>query len=678
MLRIGVDTGGTFTDFVVVDGDRVSVLKLPSTPDRPERAFLEGLARILENRTDSGFLAQHGSTVATNALLERKGAKTVLITTEGFEDILEIGRQNRPALYRLSGSRSKPLVARSRRLGVKERILSDGTIMTPLEEGTLASLRSRIRKLAPESIAVVLLHSYRNPSNEIRIQEALQASKLPISLSHQILPEFREYERTSATVINAYLAPIMSGYLSALSADPQVKKGRLTIMQSNGGTIPASSSQLEPVRTLLSGPAGGVLGAFRMTRLAGYEKTITLDMGGTSTDVCLCEGGILTTNEASIDHLPVPVQSIPINSIGAGGGSIAWIDSGDLLRVGPRSAGAHPGPLCYGKGRDVTVTDAHLHLGRIDPDWFLGGEMKLFPRRVQVGLERLGRQLRLEGRPLTATETADGILKIVNTQMEAAIRVISLQKGYDTRDFTLVSFGGAGGLHACDLARSLRIPRVLVPANPGLISAMGVVGSDVVRDTSLTTRFLSSDSKASQRLQEAFAPLLDQIRGQLRDEGFEPSQVSLEKTLDARYIGQSYELNIPYVGDFVQSFHRAHEKHYGFASLDQPVEIVNIRVRGSGRHSELPFPRSSPTSGDAPQEAVVREKKVFFDKEPQKTRFYSRERLRPGHRIVGPAVVLEYSATTLIAPDFRAVVDEWFNLLVEPQAERSPPRRSRT
>ena len=678
MLRIGVDTGGTFTDFVVVDGDRVSVVKLPSTPDRPERAVLQGLARILENRSDAGFLAQHGSTVATNALLERKGAKTLLITTEGFEDVLEIGRQNRPDLYRLSGSRSKPLVARSKRLGVKERTLSDGTIVTPLGAESLDWICSRVRKLKPESIAFVLLHSYRNPSHEIRIQKALEASGLPLSLSHQILPEFREYERTSATVINAYLTPIISDYLSALSADPLVKKGRLTIMQSNGGTIPASSSQLAPVRTLLSGPAGGVLGAFRMTRLAGYDKTITLDMGGTSTDVCLCEGAIPTTNEAVIDHLPVPVQTIPIHSIGAGGGSVAWIDSGKLLRVGPRSAGAHPGPLCYGKGREVTVTDAHLHLGRIDPEWFLGGEMKLFPRRVVGGLEKLGAQLRLEGRPLTASETAEGILKIVNTQMEAAIRVISLQKGYDTRDFTLVSFGGAGGLHACDLARSLKIPRVLVPANPGLISAMGIVGSDVVRDTSLTARFLSSDPKASQSLQEAFTPLLDRIRVQLRDEGFGPTEVSLEKTLDARYIGQSYELNIPYAADFVESFHRAHEKHYGFASLDQPVEIVNIRVRGSGRQSELPFPRSSPTSGDAPQEAVVHERKVFFDKQPSKTRFYSRERLRPGHRIVGPAIVLEYSGTTSIPPDFRAVVDEWFNLVVESQEEASSPRRKRS
>ena len=665
MLRIGVDTGGTFTDFVVVDGDRVSVLKLPSTPNRPERAVLDGLSRILENRTDADFLMQHGSTVATNALLERKGAKTVLVTTQGFEDVLEIGRQNRPGLYQFSGSRVKPLVARNRRIGVKERTLSDGTVVTPLEDESLEWLRSRIRKLAPESIAVVLLHSYRNPVNEARIQEALQVTNIPLSLSHQILPEFREYERTSATVINAYLAPIMSRYIGALTADPQVRKGRLTIMQSNGGTILASSPQLEPVRTLLSGPAGGVLGAFRMTRLAGYDKTITLDMGGTSTDVCLCDDGVATSNEALIDHLPVPVQTIPIHSIGAGGGSIAWVDSGGLLRVGPRSAGADPGPLCYGKGREMTVTDAHLHLGRIDPEWFLGGEMKLFPRRVLRGLERLGKQLRSEERSLTANETAEGILKIVNTQMEGALRVISLQKGYDPRDFTLVSFGGAGGLHACDLARSLKIPRVLVPANPGLISAMGVVGSDVVRETSMTARFRSDDSRVSRLLGQSFGPLLDEVGRQLREEGFEPSQVSLEKTMDARYAGQSYELNVPYTEDFVASFHGAHERHYGFASPAQPVEIVNIRVRGSGRLAELPFPRSTVTSADAPPEAVVMEKKVLFDGKPLKTSFIARERLRPGHRIVGPAVVLEYSATTLIPPDFRGVVDEWFNLLIE-------------
>jgi N-methylhydantoinase A len=501
-----VDTGGTFTDFVVLEDSEVRVFKVPSTPEHPEEAVLEGLARIIQDR--DGFLVQHGSTVATNALLERKGARTLLITNEGFEDLLEIGRQNRPLLYSLASSRPPPLVAADYRLGVKERTLYDGRSLMALEKRSLAWLRKKVQQLEPEAIAVVLLYSYLNPKSEKQIAEALEFAQVPVCLSHQVLPEFREYERTSATVINAYLTKGMSTYLSRLSSHPLIQKGKLTIMQSNGGSVPVTSEGVEPLRTLLSGPAGGVVGAFELMKEAGYEKIITLDMGGTSTDVCLCEDQILTTNEATIDHQPIPLQMIGIHTVGAGGGSIARIDSGGLLRVGPQSAGADPGPVCYGKGGEITLTDAHLFLGRMDPDYFLGGDLKLYPERIRSALQELGEQLsRSNGKTWEAADIAEGILGIVNTQMEGAIHLISLQKGYDTRDFTLVSFGGAGGLHACELARGLLMPRVVVPPDPGMLSALGILRSNVVKDTSLTVMLHSQEPDLFTRLKEGLQPL---------------------------------------------------------------------------------------------------------------------------------------------------------------------------
>ena len=666
MLRIGIDTGGTFTDFVAVENGEIVVFKLPSTPNHPERAVLEGLSRIIQDGEE--YLIQHGSTVATNALLERKGARTVLVTNQGFEDILEIGRQNRPALYQLSSSRPEPLVPSRYRLGIKERTLWDGRVLLPLKQESLDWLRSKVEQLAPESIALVLLYSYLNPEDEERIAQALRPTRIPVSLSHQILPEFREYERTSATVINAYLTPLMSNYLAALVADPLVQKGKLTIMQSNGGSIPAQAARCEPVRTLLSGPAGGVLGAFALAREAGYEKIITFDMGGTSTDVCLCDGQILTTNEASIDHLPVPVRMLGVHTVGAGGGSIAWIDSGGLLRVGPQSAGADPGPVCYGKGQEVTVTDANILLGRMDPDYFLGGGMKLLPERIRPAMEALGEKLAVStGRSWSLPEIAAGVLQIVNTQVEGALRVISLQKGYDTRDFNLVSFGGAGGLHACDLARALLLPRVLVPANPGLLSATGILRADGVRDISQTVMLHSQSPELKRQVEKFFEPVQERVRKQLVQEGFSEQEIILKKSLDARYVGQAYEINLPFAGDFLATFHRLHTQFYGYCNPQLPVEIVNVRVRGVGKYARLEIPRFAVESKRPPDGAMIQEKRVVFDREPLATRFYLRRLLRPGNHIAGPAVLLEYSATTLIPPDFRAQIDEWQNIVIEPK-----------
>ena len=666
MLRIGVDTGGTFTDFVILKDGEISVFKVPSTPEHPEKAVLQGLARIVEDR--KGYLIQHGSTVATNTLLERKGAKTLLITNEGFEDLLEIGRQNRPCLYQLSSSRPKPLVAANFRLGIKERSLSDGTSLIALDRKSLAWLRKKVKQLAPEAIAVVLLYSYLNPKSERQIAEALKSTQIPVSLSHQVLPEFREYERTSATVINAYLTRTMSNYLFALSSHSLVQKGRLTIMQSNGGSIPATSERVEPLRTLLSGPAGGVVGAFELLREAGHEKIITFDMGGTSSDVCLCENQIPTTQEATIDHQPIPVQMIGIHTVGAGGGSIARIDTGGLLRVGPQSAGADPGPLCYGKGRDVTVTDAHLFLGRMEPDYFLGGKMKLHPEKIGPGLEELGARLgQSTHRTWQAAEIAEGILEIVNTQMEGAIQLISLHRGYDTRDFTLVSFGGAGGLHACELARALLMPRVVVPPNPGTLSALGILRSNVVNDTSLTVLMHSQDRNLLHRLNEGFQSLEQQLRQQLTDEDFASQNLVLERSLDVRYVGQSYELNLPFGNDFGERFHRLHHQFYGYSNPQLPMEIVNIRVRGSRRYPKVPIARFPLQSEEPPKGAMLQEKQVFFDGRLVPTSFYLRDRLRAGNRLQGPAIVLESSSTTCVPEDFEVRIDEWQNMVIEPK-----------
>ncbi len=661
LLRVGIDTGGTFTDFVVCREGRIEFLKLPSTPATPEQAVLEGLARVLG---DAPALVQHGFTVGTNALLERKGAKILLVTTQGFQDVLEIGRQNRAHLYSLTAPRITPLVPRSRRFGLEERTLHDGTRLEPLKREALDRLLERVRRQSPQAIAVVLLHSYVNPRHEELVGKALRDTGIPVSLSSRVLPEFREYERTSATVINAYLTPVVNRYLEALNSSPVLGQGRLTIMQSNGGTAPLSSTSVDPVRTLFSGPAGGVAGAFKLARQAGYDRIITLDMGGTSTDVCLCDQRVPSTREAEVDRFPLPVQMIPIRSVGAGGGSIAWVDPGGLLRVGPRSAGSSPGPVCYGRGRNLTVTDANLYLGRIDSERFLGGEMKLDAGRLPRYMKQLASQL--QEHAWSPEELAEGIIKIANTQMETALRMISLEKGHDTRDFTLVSYGGAGGLHACELARSLMIPRIMIPPSPGLVSAWGMMDSQVVRDLSRTVRLAFRNANVSRRLQKRMAPLMDQARRQLAQDGFPEERIEIQRSVDLRYLGQGYEINVPYSRNLLRAFHKKHERLYGYSNPDLTVEVVTLRVRAAGNHAELPLPEAANIPKKPPRAAAEEKRKVLFGGRRRMTRFYDRDRLKPGTRLRSPAVISEYSGTTLIPPGFRGRVDRWRNLILEP------------
>ena len=659
MLKIGIDTGGTFTDFIVLGHGRIRTLKLLSTPASPASAIMQGLALLLSGEESE---IVHGSTVATNALLERKGAVTALLTTRGFEDVLEIGRQNRPMIYSLAPSRPEPLVPASMRHGITERVTYDGSVLVPLRTAEVRILAALLRRKRVESVAVCLLFSFANPTHEKQIGRALRNLKIPVSLSHVILPEYREYERTSTTCVNAYLAPGMGRYLGDLQERLRPASGnrgpRLRVMQSNGGSVSAGAAIREPVRTILSGPAGGVVGSWEVARHAGFQHIISFDMGGTSTDVSLCQGEIRITSESVIAGCPVSVPVIDIHTVGAGGGSIARVDDGGALRVGPESAGADPGPICYGKGDKITVTDANLLLGRLDAGYPLGGSLQLQTRRLIPAFRLLARRMGLR----TPMAAAQGVVDVANANMESAIRLISVERGYDPRDFTLVTFGGAGGLHAADLARNLAIPRVLVPRHPGLLSALGVLLSDTVKDFSHTVMLLTAKA-GHKTLETQYRRLERAAWAAMRREGLPDDDIQLERWIDMRYRGQSYELSIPFTLNFDRRFHRRHEQRYGYSDPGRDSEIVTLRVRARGIVSKPRLPREKPGSPD-PAPAFLRAKRVCFLGRLHETPIYERSLLRAGNRIAGPALVFEYSASTAIPPDCACVVDVFGNLII--------------
>jgi len=501
-VRIGVDTGGTFTDFVYQIGRELRIFKVASTPDDPSRAIRAGLKTITSEFARGNTIAVvHGTTVGTNALLQRRGARTALVTTAGFEDVIEIGRQARPELYNLNALKPAPLVESELRFGVKERVTASGEVLEKLSQNEVAELAEKLRRSKCESIAVSLLFAFVHPQHEVAIARALEKLGVPLSISHQILPEYREYERTSTVAVNAYLQPLMGRYLSRLNAPgpslkSQVSSLKLRVMQSSGGSISAEAAATEPVRTILSGPAGGIVGALRAAQTAGFENIITFDMGGTSTDVALCDReGMRLTNESIVAGVPVAVPMMDIHTVGAGGGSIARVDEGGSLRVGPESAGADPGPACYGRAFLPTVTDAHVVLGHFPGAALLGGEFRLDEERARKALEDLANKMSAASqRKVTATEAAQGVLAVVTANMERALRYTSVERGHDPREFTLIPFGGAGGLHAVELARALRIPRVLVPSSPGALSAVGVLAADVVKEQSRTV-MVEADSR---------------------------------------------------------------------------------------------------------------------------------------------------------------------------------------
>ncbi len=655
MIIIGVDTGGTFTDFIYKEGDTWGVYKLLSTPSNPAEAVIAGLRHIAGSGMKS---VVHGSTVATNAILERKGVKTALITNRRFEDVIEIGRQNRTRLYDLAYRREPHIVPKELRFGVGGRILCTGEELEPFDLEQAKKAAAAVKEAGAESAAVCFLFSYVNPAHERAMRDLLEPLGIPVSLSHEILAEFREFERTSTTVINAYVSPKMKRYISYLMQhlDPG---DSLRVMQSNGGSISAETSMTESVRTILSGPAGGAVGAYEIGRMAGFERLITFDMGGTSTDVALINGSLPLTMESSISSYPVKVPMIDIHTVGAGGGSIAYRDVGGSLKVGPESAGADPGPICYGKGEAITVTDANLFLGRLVPDHFLGGDMRLETEKLEAAFRDMSAKLGLKPR-----ELAEGILAVANTNMEKAIRVISVERGYDPREFTLFSFGGAGGLHAAFLARLLNIPTILIPGNPGILSAIGMLMADVIKDYSRTV-MLNQHTTDQSALAELFGPMDERGREDLAAEGIGPQDMKLEHYLDMRYEGQSYEIIVPFEGDFVEAFHSLHEQTYGYRNPGKTVEIVNVRLRARGMPVKPVFPRSEFTSETPSPEAVVGERQVIFDSRPVSATLYDRSKLTCGNRIEGPAIVLEYSSTIVVPPFAKGSVDGYGNLVLE-------------
>ena len=648
-LLLGVDVGGTFTDFVFLRNGQISIAKRPSTPDDPGRAIINGLREF-------GWSPEeviHGSTVATNTLLTRTGAPTALITTRGFRDTLVIGRQARPDLYALHPQRHEPLVPQRWRFEVDERIAADGEVITALDLEQLDSVLDRIERTGVRSVAICFLFSFINSAHEELAAVRARKRGFNVSASYEVLPQHREFERMSTTTANAYLAPVMANYLDALEGrlgndndnvgDNNV---RLRVMQSNGGSLSAGSAGRNAVRTVLSGPAGGVAGAFAAAESDGFAQAITFDMGGTSADVALCPGRLLERTDLIVDDMPIRTPAVDLHTVGAGGGSIAWFDPGGALRVGPQSAGADPGPAAYGVGSLPTVTDAHTVLGRLRPEQQLGGT-------VSLDVERARRAIATIAEPFGSVEAAaQAVIDVVNANMARALRVISVERGYDPANFSLVAFGGAGPLHACDLADVVGIPQALIPSSPGVLSAAGMLISDITRDAEQGLHLtIQPDARAVvTSLDTAIEALDAQVREAIAEDGYTQG-VSVEYAADLRYRGQSHELTVslnegleaPLVRD---AFHDAHRERFGFASLETPVEVVTARAkaRHPGYQGAVAASRNA-TVGE--QRAAV----VTWQR-PLETRILPRESI--SESVSGPAVITQLDTTVTVPPGWSA------------------------
>ena len=675
--RVGIDVGGTFTDVVAIRDGTITVTKVPSTPASPDKGVINGL-RSSHKGTDweadeIGFIA-HGTTVATNAVLEREWAETALITTEGFRDVLEIGRQARPDLYDLTAEKPTPVVPRDRRFEVPERIDERGRIERELDEEDVEAVVEWILESGTESVAISLLFAFENDEHERRIADILESSDFDgaISLSSRVLPEIREYERSLTTAFNAGLKPVMDAYIGQL--DTQLTElgvpVDVRIMQSNGGIIGPERARDTPINTLLSGPAAGVQGAAHLAAQSGSQNVITMDMGGTSCDVSLVRGGEpVVSTEVEIGEYPIGVPMIEVHTIGAGGGSIAWLDAGGALRVGPRSAGADPGPICYGHGgTQPTVTDAHALLGRIDPGQFLPAGFDPAPNEARSAIATI----LAEPLGLSVEETAAGILEVANANMERALRVVSVERGHDPREFALVAFGGAGPLHAPTIARSLDIPRVIVPRTAGVLSALGLLISDLVHDfsTSRVRPWAEIDPAAIEATFEQFA---EEGRTRLRKEGIDSTSIHIERSLDLRYRGQSFSLQIstPNVFDenaldeLADRFHDRHRERYGHASPAEPLELVTIRLRARGLVDQ-PTLRGEMVDGSI-ADAIRTTRPVMFYGHDHDTDVYDRELLPVDGRISGPAIIEGRESTVVVHPDQLATVDGLGTLVIESQ-----------
>lgn len=644
---LGVDVGGTFTDFLLWDSGAVRIHKRPSTPDDPGRAVLEGLDEL----GVTPDLIVHGTTVATNAVLQRRGARTALITTRGFRDLLTIGRQTRPYIYDLEPETPLPLVPDELLFECDGRVRPDGSIEVPWSTEEARALLAAVEAQGAEAIAVSLLFSYANPEQEEAFRRA--GTSLFLSLSTDVSPEYREVERTATTALNAYVGPVMSRYLRRLGEGLRARTaGRLHIVQSDGGAAEIERAARYPVSTLLSGPAAGVQGAFALARAAGYDRVITFDMGGTSTDVALCDRFVPTRPDVVVGDFPARTPVVDVHTVGAGGGSIARIDAGGALRVGPESAGADPGPACYGRGEAFTVTDAQAVLGRLGAHGRLAGSLALDVERSRRAAEVL-----LPGEDVR--DTAEAVLRVATANMERALRVVSVQRGHDPREFALVPFGGAGPLHACALADALGMPRILIPPMPGVLAALGAVQSDL---TATRTRsvLVPLAEEHRPRITAALAGVAEEARAALDDR-----RTLVRYALDLRYAGQSYELTIDLVEPeqplaAARAFHEAHHRRFGHAELAAPIEAVNVRALAR-IPSETPLPPPTPGPGARPLGSTP----IVVDGHAWDADVYAREAFAPGDRVEGPAIIVQLDTTTLVEPGWAARADEHGNLLLE-------------
>lgn len=679
MKIIGIDVGGTFTDFHLQDLETgtAEIVKLPSTPDNPAEAILAGLRRIV--REGLAMPSQirricHGTTVATNALIQRRGGPAALVTTEGFQDVLEIGRQTRPHMYDPRVDHPAPLVERRLRLTAAERIDAKGRVVRALGDEEIDRIVARLQEEKVAAVAICFLFSFLNPEHERRLGRALSAAGFATSLSCEVQPEFREYERMSTTVLNAYLIPVMTRYLERLEEGLAEDFGRIAvgINQSSGGLMSLRQARRFPVRTALSGPAAGAVGAAHVARLAGISHVITLDMGGTSADVCLIESEEpRIAYDRSIGGFPVRLPMVDVNAVGAGGGSIVWFDAGGMLKVGPLSAGAKPGPACYGRGgREPTVTDANLILGRLNPAGLLGGTMPLDIELARSAFRPVAERL---GMPIE--RAALGCIDIVVSNMVRAIRSVSVERGYDPREFTLMPFGGAGPLHAEDVAEALDIRTILVPPHPGILCAQGLIVSDL-KESLVRTDRAPLIAASLPRMRAVVSELLSEAEAWFAAEGIDERDRRVELSLDLRYFGQNYELSVPVGSDLLRhgldgravdaiaaAFHAVHEQAYGYHDDAAMIETVNYRCVARARQYQADNGALRPKAVEMPQPIEIRP--VWFGPEhPTATPIFRRDGLLPGHRIVGPAIIEQLDSTTLVRPGTEVAVDDRLNLIL--------------
>ncbi len=659
MYVLGVDVGGTFTDIIMVcdNPSRYVVHKVPSTPEAQERAVVQGIREILELNDISGSdieLVVHGTTVATNAMLQRRGASITLVTTEGLEDVIEIGRQNRREIYSLCASRPQPLVDRDYRVGVHERIGADGNVITELTREEIERISKIVKQKNTQAVAIALLFSFLNPSHEEALLQSLRGlDDKYVVASSQVLPEFREFERVSTTVLEAYLGPVVLGYIERLDNGIReiCPRARLTVMQSNGGTRLSSQTKGHAIGLALSGLAGGVMGAWEIARRAGVQQLISLDMGGTSCDVSAIDGGVVVRADNDVGGMPLRIPSVDVKTIGAGGGSIAWIDNAGVLHVGPQSAGADPGPAAYNLGgQDATVTDANLVIGRLNPYYFLGGKLELSLKHARKAIGRLAKEI-----GMNTEETALGIIRISSFNMMEAIREVTVERGFDPREYVLVPFGGAGPTQAVDIAEALGIRSILVPPFPGITSALGLLCTDLRVDL-MRTILLQGNQDDERALTNTLESLTREAQLSLEEQGASPESISIEWRIDMRYSGQSHELtvHVPFRGENLleisrQHFELAHENMFGYKMRDRKVEWVTARAVAISRWSTLPdFIHSNAEPG----EPYSMRELLLSDGSEVDASIYRREQLGVDKKIVGPAIIEQVDTTTFIGSDW--------------------------